>query len=202
MVLLAGLALIVVLSNPLRQNDLPPDQVTDADLIPIVEVSSFDPFGDQRERDSELPNLIDGDSGTAWRTETYRTSPRFGNLKPGVGVWVDLGTSQEVGSVVLETSRIGWTGLLYATDASEYQELPLAVALPRNEDDVRKLVEFAATHGTSLIPRTAGNRVNPIPCQIQQILPLDTKALKAAERDIRQQRESADAERAAQSSGT
>ena len=32
---------------------------------------------------------------------------------------------------------------LYATDASEYQELPVAVALPRTEADVRELVAFA-----------------------------------------------------------
>jgi FAD/FMN-containing dehydrogenase/Fe-S oxidoreductase len=45
---------------------------------------------------------------------------------------------------------------LYATDASEYQETPLAVALPRSEADVRELVRFAARHKVGLIPRTAG----------------------------------------------
>jgi FAD/FMN-containing dehydrogenase/Fe-S oxidoreductase len=45
---------------------------------------------------------------------------------------------------------------LYATDASVYREMPQAVALPRTEEDIRKLVRFARAHGTSLIPRTAG----------------------------------------------
>jgi FAD/FMN-containing dehydrogenase/Fe-S oxidoreductase len=45
---------------------------------------------------------------------------------------------------------------LYATDASEYQELPLAVALPRDEGDVRELVAFAARARVGLIPRAAG----------------------------------------------
>ncbi|MDQ5979365.1 MAG: hypothetical protein QG602_2339 [Verrucomicrobiota bacterium] len=45
---------------------------------------------------------------------------------------------------------------LYATDASEYQELPLAVALPRTEADVGELVRYAAQHKIGLIPRTAG----------------------------------------------
>ncbi len=45
---------------------------------------------------------------------------------------------------------------LYATDASEYQELPLAVVLPRTETDVRRLIAFAHTHRVGLIPRTAG----------------------------------------------
>ena len=45
---------------------------------------------------------------------------------------------------------------LYATDASVYREMPLAVALPKNEDDICKLIKFARKHRTSLIPRTAG----------------------------------------------
>jgi FAD/FMN-containing dehydrogenase/Fe-S oxidoreductase len=45
---------------------------------------------------------------------------------------------------------------IYATDASEYQERPLAVACPKSEADVRRLVQFAAEHGVGLIPRGAG----------------------------------------------
>ncbi len=46
--------------------------------------------------------------------------------------------------------------ILYATDASAYQEMPLAVAIPQSEDDIVRLVRFAREHGTSLIPRAAG----------------------------------------------
>jgi FAD/FMN-containing dehydrogenase/Fe-S oxidoreductase len=45
---------------------------------------------------------------------------------------------------------------LYATDASEYQEMPVAVALPKTEADLRALLAFANHHGIGLIPRTAG----------------------------------------------
>jgi FAD/FMN-containing dehydrogenase/Fe-S oxidoreductase len=45
---------------------------------------------------------------------------------------------------------------LYATDASVYREMPQAVALPKNEADICKLIEFAHKNRTSLIPRTAG----------------------------------------------
>ena len=48
------------------------------------------------------------------------------------------------------------TRTIYSTDASEYQERPLAVALPRTEADVRELVRFAAEHRIGLIPRAAG----------------------------------------------
>lgn len=45
---------------------------------------------------------------------------------------------------------------LYATDASAYREMPTAVAIPRTEDDLKKLIRFANENNTSLIPRTAG----------------------------------------------
>ena len=45
---------------------------------------------------------------------------------------------------------------LYATDASAYREMPLAVAIPKTEMDIQKLIAFANQNHTSLIPRTAG----------------------------------------------
>lgn len=45
---------------------------------------------------------------------------------------------------------------LYATDASEYQEMPLGVVFPETEADVREIIRFAGRQGIGLIPRTAG----------------------------------------------
>lgn len=45
---------------------------------------------------------------------------------------------------------------LYATDASVYQEMPVAVALPKNKEDIKRLVRFAGQHKVGLIPRAAG----------------------------------------------
>ncbi|WP_221394267.1 FAD-binding and (Fe-S)-binding domain-containing protein [Dyadobacter sp. NIV53] len=45
---------------------------------------------------------------------------------------------------------------LYATDASAYREMPLAVAIPKTTADIKHLIEFASQHKVSLIPRTAG----------------------------------------------
>lgn len=45
---------------------------------------------------------------------------------------------------------------IYATDASVYRELPLAVAYPKDAEDIKKLIRFAIENKTSLIPRTAG----------------------------------------------
>ncbi|MGI8580876.1 MAG: FAD-binding and (Fe-S)-binding domain-containing protein [Chitinophagaceae bacterium] len=48
------------------------------------------------------------------------------------------------------------TKILYATDASAYREIPLAVAIPKSVGDLKKLIVFARANQTSLIPRTAG----------------------------------------------
>src|SRR5688500_12589628 len=45
---------------------------------------------------------------------------------------------------------------LYATDASAYREMPLAVSIPKSISDIKKLIHFAHSEKTSLIPRTAG----------------------------------------------
>lgn len=44
----------------------------------------------------------------------------------------------------------------YSTDASVYQEKPLAVAMPKTEQDIVSLVQFATKHAVTLIPRAAG----------------------------------------------
>ena len=44
----------------------------------------------------------------------------------------------------------------YATDASVYQEMPLAVAIPKEEKDLQLLIAFAQKHSITLIPRAAG----------------------------------------------
>jgi FAD/FMN-containing dehydrogenase/Fe-S oxidoreductase len=44
----------------------------------------------------------------------------------------------------------------YATDASVYQEKPVAVALPKTVSDIRSLIQFADKNKLTLIPRAAG----------------------------------------------
>src|SRR6476619_2876537 len=46
--------------------------------------------------------------------------------------------------------------ILYATDASAYREMPLAVAIPKTVGDIKRLIDFTRKEKTSLIPRTAG----------------------------------------------
>lgn len=45
---------------------------------------------------------------------------------------------------------------IYATDASLYFDLPLAVAIPKNENDLVKIIAFASKHCIPITPRAAG----------------------------------------------
>ena len=45
---------------------------------------------------------------------------------------------------------------LYATDASAYREMPLAVAIPKTKEDLLELIRFANEESISIIPRAAG----------------------------------------------
>lgn len=45
---------------------------------------------------------------------------------------------------------------IYATDASVYRELPLAVAYPKVDEDIQKIIQFCQKNKCSIIPRAAG----------------------------------------------
>ena len=61
------------------------------------------------------------------------------------------------GELYFDNSSIHQTQLLaYSTDASVYQEKPLAVSLPKNEHDLKLLIDFATRYKLTLIPRAAG----------------------------------------------
>ena len=44
--------------------------------------------------------------------------------------------------------------ILYATDASAYREMPLAVAIPKSVEDIKKLIAFA--HAQKTAPTVRG----------------------------------------------
>ena len=64
-----------------------------------VSVMAFDPYGDgQGENSSLAPLAIDASRATSWHTDWY-AAPRFGNLKPGTGLLLDMGRDVTITSV-------------------------------------------------------------------------------------------------------
>ena len=63
----------------------------------------------------------------------------------GVGLVEEFGKGLEGDFFIDKTMR-----MLYATDASVYKEMPLAVARPKSEDDVKNLILFLKNFGTQI----------------------------------------------------
>jgi hypothetical protein len=77
--------------------------------LPIGRAVAFDPPpGDGSENSSEISFVADDDASTVWRTSHY-TTPAFGGLKQGVGVWLDLTGKSEVDLVEITSPLSGWT---------------------------------------------------------------------------------------------
>lgn len=72
----------------------------------IVEVTAFDPEGDDGENDDEAKNAMDGDPATTWGSSRYKTAA-FGNLKKGVGLVIKLEQPSTVKKVTVTAEGEG-----------------------------------------------------------------------------------------------
>lgn len=83
----------------------------------------YDPFGDQMEHDQQLPNIIDRNPDTTWRTERYLDP--LSKLKPGVGVTFQV--SGAPGSIEIRASAQTRYSVYWAksipTDFSSWDEI-------------------------------------------------------------------------------
>jgi hypothetical protein len=109
--------------------------------IAIKGATDFDPFGkDGREKPADISKVFDDESGTYWQTDYYQGYAEFGNLKPGVGVILDLGKKQPVGKVTV--TFIGETSVeLRAASAT-------ADARPTSLDAYKKVAKGSGTKVT------------------------------------------------------
>jgi eukaryotic-like serine/threonine-protein kinase len=89
-----------------------PDDVAGAssgEPLQIVRAEAFDPQpGDGSENPSQMGFVVDGNPDTVWRTSHY-TTPAFGGVKDGVGVWIDLAGKSDVDEVTITSPLSGWT---------------------------------------------------------------------------------------------
>lgn len=107
--LLGLLAAFVVDDNlvPSTENPSPEESTAEAsNAIAPADINLFDPQGGDSESPADLPNLLDGDASTEWSTVGYSTAS-FGNLKSGVGYWMDLGEVYELDLVALRSTTPG-----------------------------------------------------------------------------------------------
>ncbi|MGH3658504.1 MAG: hypothetical protein ACRDUA_17755, partial [Micromonosporaceae bacterium] len=72
--------------------------------VKIVDAKDFDPLpgGNGSENPADVSDAYDDSPGTYWLTQRYYGRPDFGNLKPGVGLILDLGKPQQVSTVKVD----------------------------------------------------------------------------------------------------
>ncbi|WCC79954.1 serine/threonine protein kinase [Cutibacterium equinum] len=79
-----------------------PEASSEPTTIKVTHVQEFDPAadgGDAKENHDEVAFAIDGNPSTVWHTLVYHNSAKLGNLKPGVGLVIDVGRVTEIASV-------------------------------------------------------------------------------------------------------
>ncbi|MFF5975006.1 serine/threonine protein kinase [Streptomyces sp. NPDC012769] len=86
-------------TNPEPKNDDQNEPAAIGKPVAIVDAHDFDPLGDGAENPDQIKNAYDGDPSTTWKTMRYDGYSKFGNLKSGVGIVLDLGTVQQVAKV-------------------------------------------------------------------------------------------------------
>lgn len=83
--------------------------------LSVSSVEDHDPLGDQRANPSDVPKTVDGDPTTFWTTQTYTTA-KLGNLKPGVGLMLDMGEHTSFRSVRVLLADGGTSLQMYTGD--------------------------------------------------------------------------------------
>jgi eukaryotic-like serine/threonine-protein kinase len=82
--------------------------------LAVQDGGDFDPFGDG-EHPQDVDNAFDGNPDTTWQTQRYN-SANLGGLKPGVGMWVDLGEPSTVARIDLALQPEGAELAVYAAN--------------------------------------------------------------------------------------
>jgi len=134
--LLAGIGTVVTVlaltasdddgSDPAAEDGPRPDSATE--VLDVAAISDFDPQGTDGgvENPEDAGLAVDGKPATEWTTSSYFGSAQLGLLKDGVGLLVDLGQPQDVGSVSLLLQGSPTSVQVYA--APEDADRPSGVA--------------------------------------------------------------------------
>jgi hypothetical protein len=135
-VVLAGVVLWRSVSSPSTKSPVASASTTPVATGPvnIVAVSSYDPDGDDNsENDDLIPNLLDGKSGTQWRTVCYGNN-QFGSKK-GVGFVAEL-SGRSTGTLSVDFGYGPWEVDVYGySDTLPSKMESWGPALARSESD-------------------------------------------------------------------
>jgi hypothetical protein len=112
--------------------------------LPVAAVRILDPGGDGTEL-ANAGRAADSRRATSWKTQVY-TRPRFGNLKSGMGVLLDLGAVHEVRQVTIYLDQPG--GALELRTGTGGAD-PAAYRLVASRNNARSALSFEVPAGVS-----------------------------------------------------
>ncbi|MFE7928726.1 protein kinase family protein [Streptomyces sp. NPDC057456] len=107
--------------------------------ITITGGRDFDPDGDGSEKPADIGKAYDNSASTYWQTDFYKGAD-FGNLKPGLGIILDLGKVQQVGKATV--TFVGNTSVELRAASSE------AGSEPTSLDGFTKVAQDSGTSVT------------------------------------------------------
>ena len=81
--------------------------------VHLAGLTGYDPFGTGGEHDQDAKLATDGQQGTFWETENYR-SPLSAIGKPGVGLLLDAGGTRKVKQITVTSDTPGFTAEIKA----------------------------------------------------------------------------------------
>lgn len=136
--------------------------------LTIVGGGSYDPDGnDKQENENEVDLAFDKDSETFWKTGYYG-SEQFGQLKDGVGIYLDLGDTKKVRSLEVTSLTEGWSGSIRTSDngkdwSEPNEDVKAALIQEFNVDEETRYVMVWITQlvktrgqGTAELPYSVG----------------------------------------------
>jgi eukaryotic-like serine/threonine-protein kinase len=81
--------------------------------VHLAGLTGYDPFGTGGEHDQDARLATDGQQGTFWETENYR-SPLSAIGKPGVGLLLDAGRTRKLSQLTVTSTTPGFTASIEA----------------------------------------------------------------------------------------
>lgn len=127
--------------DPTRKSPSASAEASASPITPAGVTIMDPPPGDQTELEGAALT-IDGDAETGWRTDRYQTDGKFGLLKSGMGVVVDLGEAKPVSKVTVQLNAPGATVELRVGDESPGRDPAIYTSTGAPKVKAPQTVEF------------------------------------------------------------
>jgi hypothetical protein len=129
-----------------------PTSVAAAKVLTPAGANSFDPLGSSKDENGDQAKYaIDGDPTTFWHTDFYFNYPKFGNLKDGTGLILDMGGPVRLSQVVVQFGTIccAHVKIEIGNNASPDSSALSTFTVVQSSDTAARSTTFSVTSGAT-----------------------------------------------------